>query len=222
MGFKTRIKPSKEAIVRHQRELNTTADVLRMAPQATLITALNRKVRGWANYYRTVVSKAVFAACDHNLFARLLRWARRRHPNKKGWWAYRKYWTTVGADHWVFATPDGYALVHHTRTPIHRHVKVRGTASPYDGNLAYWAQRLRAHPLLTSRVALLLKRQRGCCARCGLLLRGTDILEVDHITPLALGGTTALDNSQVLHAHCHDEKTARVWILSASAHRRYQ
>jgi RNA-directed DNA polymerase len=39
-------------------------------------------------------------------------------------------------------------LVHHADTPIRRHVKVRGSASPYDGNLVYWAQRLRNHPLL--------------------------------------------------------------------------
>ena len=109
-----------------------------------------------------------------------------------------------------FSTPDGLRLVHHADMPIQRHVKVRGKASPYDGNLVYWAQRLRDHPLTSSRVALLLKRQEGRCARCGLLFTDSDrdCIEVDHMIPRSRGGAHDPTNMQALHGHCHDEKTA--------------
>ena len=55
--------------------------------------------------------------------------------------------------------------------------------------------------------AQLLKRQRGKCAWCELYFTSEDTLEVDHIIPKALGGGNALDNLQLLHGHCHDQKT---------------
>ena len=36
---------------------------------------------------------------------------------------------------WKFKAATGYALKRQAATPITRHIKVRGTASPYDGNL---------------------------------------------------------------------------------------
>ena len=72
----------------------------------------------------------------------------------------------------------------------------------------YWSQRLRQHPLTTGRVAILLKRQQGRCAWCGsLFLNRTDI-EVDHVRPRIFNGTTDLTNLQLLHGHCHDQKSA--------------
>ncbi len=79
-------------------------------------------------------------------------------------------------------------LVHHADTPIRRHVKVRGSASPYDGNLVYWAQRLRNHPLTTGRIAILLQRQQGICVSCGLLFTDRESIEVDHVVPRSRGG----------------------------------
>jgi hypothetical protein len=35
-----------------------------------------------------------------------------------------------------------------------------------------------------------------------------DVLEVDHTIPTAFGGKDGYDNWQLLHGHCHDEKTA--------------
>jgi RNA-directed DNA polymerase len=34
-------------------------------------------------------------------------------------------------------------------------------------------------------------------------------MEVDHIIPLAIGGKDVFHNLQLLHRHCHDQKTAR-------------
>ncbi len=78
----------------------------------------------------------------------------------------------------------------------------------YDGNLTYWSTRLGQNPELNKRVATLLKRQKGKCQHCGLIFRDSDKWEVDHIIPLSRGGKDRWDNIQLLHGHCHDEKTA--------------
>jgi RNA-directed DNA polymerase len=106
--------------------------------------------------------------------------------------------------------------VHHADTPIQRHVKVRGTASPFNGDIVYWSQRLRQHPLTTGRIAILLKRQQGRCAGCGSLFLNRADIEVDHVRPRIFNGTTDLTNLQLLHGHCHDQKSA----LDGSATRR--
>ena len=96
----------------------------------------------------------------------------------------------------------------HAETPIIRHVKVKGDASPYDGNLIYWCSRMGKHPEATERVATLLKKQKGKCTHCELYFREEDVLEVDHIIPKTLGGKDQYNNLQMLHRHCHDSKTA--------------
>jgi RNA-directed DNA polymerase len=96
----------------------------------------------------------------------------------------------------------------HELTRIQRFVKVKGTASPYDGNLVYWAKRLKDHPLMASEKARLLSMQNGQCPRCGLYFRDGDLLETDHAIPTALGGRDDISNKWVYHRHCHDEKTS--------------
>jgi RNA-directed DNA polymerase len=210
--YKMLIKPSTQAIKRHHHALRAVVRAHKAAPQKALLVALNPVIRGWAMYYRSVVSKRIFASCDYRLMATLMHWAGRRHGHKSPGWVFRKYWrrNNKARGRLEFSTPDGLRLVHHADMPIQRHVKVRGKASPYDGNLVYWAQRLRDHPLTSSRVALLLKRQEGRCTRCGLLFtdRDRDSIEVDHVIPRSRGGAHDPTNMQALHGHCHDEKTA--------------
>ena len=208
LGFKTLIKPSQEAVKAHMRALKAGIRKLQNAPQGALIGHLNPIVRGWSNYNRTKVAKDAFRRCDHLLYKQLRAWARRRHPNKTPGWIARKYWALDTNAGWTFTAPDKNVLIKHMATPIRRHTKVRGTASPYDGNLLYWAQRLQTHPMLRSRVGALLKLQQGKCAYCGLTLRDGDLLEVDHIIPRSLGGKDEWQNLQLMHRHCHDQKTA--------------
>jgi RNA-directed DNA polymerase len=209
LGFKTLIKPSEEAIKRHVRALRKIVREQQTAPQAGLIAHLNPVIKGWANYYRTVVAKESYVRCDDWLYCKLRYWARRRHPNKTARWVSRKYWAINQGEGWTFKAQDGSKLRKHTATPIKRHVKVSGRASPYDGKLTYWAQRLKDHPLVNSKVGYLLKLQKGKCARCGLYFRDGDLMETDHIIPKSLGGDNRLMNLQLLHRHCHDQKTAQ-------------
>jgi RNA-directed DNA polymerase len=212
LKFVAHIKPSKQAINRHTRALHAVIQKMSAAPQAALIAKLNPLIKGWANYYRTVVAKEVLHSCDSRLFGQLWHWAVRRHPLKNRKWIAARYWNMQPGAKWQFVTKqDGqitFSLARHDTTRIGRHVKVRGNASPYDGNLLYWSQRLINHPLTHAEEARLLRRQGGRCPYCGLRLREEDMREIDHRIPRGAGGSDALANKQVLHRHCHDKKTA--------------
>ncbi len=207
LGFKTIIRPSKEAIKRHILALNQRMKKLRSYPQWKRIKELNPVIWGWSNYYRAVVSSDTFSACDRQVWFQLQSWARRRHSRKKRSWIDAKYWKQVdGRD--TFCTPVGAKLRRHRDTMIQRHEKVRGTASPYDGNLLYWSQRLKAHPLMHARKAKLLHKQQGKCRWCELTFRDEDRLEIEHIDHNHSNNT--LSNLMLLHLHCHDERHAKL------------
>jgi RNA-directed DNA polymerase len=211
LGFKTIIKPSKKAIQNHYQKLKEVINSHITAPQEALIKHLNPMVRGWSNYYSTSVSKEIFAQLDQLMYWKLVKWGKRKHPNKTGKWIARKYWQTIGNRRWAFATRsemNPMQLQSHNETPIVRHVKVKGEASPYDGNLKYWSSRLGEQPGVPSKISKLLKKQKGKCAHCGLFFREEDIVEMDHIIPKSKGGKDTYKNLQLLHRHCHDVKTA--------------
>jgi RNA-directed DNA polymerase len=215
LGFKTIIKPSKKSVKTHIQETNQWMNKLKSAPQEALIKKFNPIIKGWSNYHKTICAKETFARCDWTVHAQTMEWARKRHHNKGKQWIVQKYWHPEEGRRWVFAAPietqEGKSLLRlrrHGQTEIQRHTKVRGKASPYDGNLVYWSQRLKKHPLMGSTKAKLLHIQKGMCPRCGLYFRDEDLLEIDHIIPTALGGKDTLANKWVYHRHCHDEKTA--------------
>ena len=89
-----------------------------------------------------------------------------------------------------------------------RHTKVKGNRTPYDGDLVYWCTRMGQHPQANKVTATLLKRQKGKCTHCGLFFRDEDVIEVDHVIPKSKEGKSKYNNLQLLHRHCHDEKTA--------------
>ncbi|AKE66641.1 Retron-type RNA-directed DNA polymerase [Microcystis aeruginosa NIES-2549] len=211
LGFKTLIKPSAEKVKSHLKKLGEVVNSQKSSPQDALIKRLNPIIRGWSNYYSSVVSSKTFTDCDYYFFEKLKRWAYRRHPMKNKTWIMRKYWHTEGKDNWVFSTRGGknpFKLARHLDTKIVRYVKVKGDKSPYDGDLIYWSSRMGKHPEMPPEKAILLKRQQGRCAYCGLYFQDGDILETDHIIPKSKGGKNNRDNKQLLHRHCHDSKTA--------------
>ncbi|MHC0067690.1 group II intron reverse transcriptase/maturase [Nostoc sp. UIC 10890] len=211
-GFKTIITPSKQKQKVHYDQIASVIEAHKSAPQAALINNLNPVIRGWANYYATVVSKETYSDIDHLMYQKLSTWAKRRHPEKNGGWVSKRYWHSIGGNNWVFATKkEGLTplrLLNHSDTPIVRHVKVKGESSPYDGNLVYWSSRMGKNPEMPKRVATLLKKQKGKCTHCDLFFRENDVLEVDHKIPKSQGGKDSYDNYQLLHRHCHDIKTA--------------
>jgi RNA-directed DNA polymerase len=199
LGFKTIIKPSKDKVKLHRRQLAERIARLRGVPQKDLIGALNPVIKGWCNYYRHVVSKTTFAKADEVLFTMLRRWAFRRHPNKGRCWVVRKYWRRPS---WVFGPPDGFPLASHSSTKIVRHVKVQGGRSLFDGDWAYWVSRMGYYPGISPRLALLLKGQGGKCGYCGLYFTPDALIETHHRDRDRRNNQRG--NLEALHRHCHD------------------
>jgi RNA-directed DNA polymerase len=136
LGYKTLIKPSKEAIRRQARKLGDIQRACQADSQERLIRQLNPVIRGWSNYYRTVVAKVAFNHCDHADFNMTRAWARRKHPRKNMYWIKDRYWKTDKTHKWLFRDQHGHTLRNHGDTQIRRHVKVKGNASPLRWELA--------------------------------------------------------------------------------------
>ncbi|WP_079678194.1 group II intron reverse transcriptase/maturase [Planktothrix sp. PCC 11201] len=213
LGFTTLITPSKAKIKAHLVKIAEVIDTHKTSPQAALISKLNPIIRGWSNYYSTVVSKETFSKVDNLTYDKLRAWARTRG---KGNINKDKYWRTVNDRNWCFSTENGLKLIAHTDTPIVRHIKVKSEASPFDGNWIYWSKRRGEYPETPKRVATLIKKQKGICLHCGLYFTSTDKVEIDHIKPTTLGGKDTYENWQLLHKHCHDTKTANDGSLTKS------
>ena len=137
LGFKTIIKPSKEAIKRHTRVLKQTIRLYRNASQEKLIEILTPKIRAWSNYYDSVVSSRVFGKLDNILFYQLLRWGYYCAPMQGKKQVVEKHWGVDKGKGWKFMTSKGKQLRWHKDTPIKRLVRLQGNKSPYDGDWAY-------------------------------------------------------------------------------------
>ena len=206
LGFRTLITPTKEAYKKHQSKLKTTIKDKKIEGQAELIGKLNPIIRGWMNYYKTSDISTVggHSNQDNDLYHKLRSWSRRRC--KTDWKAaYAKYWNYVivkGKKVIRFSTREGnngfYLIKHNDTSCSNRFVKVKGSASPYDGNLSYWATRMGRHPEMDSLKASLLKKQKGKCTHCGLYIRNGDIKETDHTTAKKLNGKNVYSNYQLL------------------------
>ncbi|HEY5877950.1 MAG TPA: group II intron maturase-specific domain-containing protein [Nakamurella sp.] len=139
------IKPSQDAVRRIRRRLADEMRNLRGSNAMAVIARLNPIVRGWAAYYRGVVSSKVFTALDHHMWWLTYRWARRSHPKKSKRWIVRRYFGRFNKsrnDRWIFGARDEPIndrgdvpyLVKFAWTRIVRHQLVAGGASPDDPN----------------------------------------------------------------------------------------
>jgi RNA-directed DNA polymerase len=172
------IKPSEAAVRRLRTRLADEMRTLRGSNAAAVLAALNPVIRGWAAYYRGVVSSNIFSELDDYTWKLTWRWAKRTHSGKPKRWVAHRYFGRFDKfrnDRWVFGNRAGADergsvphLVKFSWTPITRHQMVTGTASPDDPDLAdYWnARRQRVKPPLDSYNLRLLTRQDGRCPLC--------------------------------------------------------
>ncbi len=175
------IKPSKAAIRRHRERLRAELRSLRGANAVMVLQRLAPIVRGWATYYRTVVSSQAFAKLDSYMWQLTYKWAKHTHPKKSKHWIINRYFGRFNKsrqDYWVFGDrSSGAYLVKHAWMKIVRHQMVKGESSPDDSALAeYWVSRRRraAPPPLDDLSLRMLKKQQGVCPSCGQLLLYAD------------------------------------------------
>jgi len=233
LGFNVRrysgkllIKPSKAAIRRIRQKLRAEMRSLRGANAAGVLRAVNPVVRGWAAYYRGVVSNRIFSNLDAYMWRLAYRWARHTHPNKSKWWTVDRYfgqYNKARQDRWVFGDhASGLYLHKFSWTKIVRHVMVKGAASPDDPSLAqYWADRRRKMTTPLGRSTLrLLHKQGGRCPLCGDFLLHADhqprspgeweqwirttrrAIRKQHIAAAGQHGTSDDEQLRLVHTHC--------------------
>lgn len=147
LGFNVRkyhgkllIKPARNNVLSFLKEIRRLIKENTTTSTEVLIRQLNARIRGWANYYRHVVSKNTFDLVDHRIFEAIWRWTMRRHTGKGKRWLRKKYFRSEGLRHWIFSTKvkdetgdsQYLDLFRASSVAIKRHIKIRAKANPLD------------------------------------------------------------------------------------------
>jgi RNA-directed DNA polymerase len=205
------IKPSKTSLKHIKGEIHEIISTHKSVSATTLIVLLNPVIRGWANYFKHVVSKKVFDSLQDYIWKRLWGWATRRHPKKSKGWVKKRYFTQIAGNQWVFTDGKGKTMFNPAKVPIIRHVKIRKDCNPYDKDWEeYVEQRVQrlAKETMSRKAVSLWMRQKGVGPWCksGLDLENQHI---HHIVFKCHGGGDRLDNRMLLHDVCHRQLHAQ-------------
>ena len=211
------IKPAKASQQAFLQKVKALLDASQAVSTQTLLQQLNPLLRGWAHYYRTVVSTQVFAYCDYRLYQMRWHWAKRRHRAKRAHWVKAKYFTQRDQRRWVF-TDGRQDLFPMAAVPIIRHVKVQGRRSPHRAaDVAYFVRR-RQQLLATRWTGLQQRVAAKTDGRCALCSRPITEDPRSHgqsdresgirfhpMIPSSLRGQATLANLCVTHRWCQQQ-----------------
>lgn len=212
------IKPQKGKVLAFCKNIANTLSNMKTNTQEEIINKLNPLLRGFANYYRGVVSKETFSYISHRVWQYLWRWALRRHPNKSKEWVKNRYFKRYGGIDWTFmchgtgrnGKDKTYILYNISKTPIVRHIKVKGQSSSDDPTLReYWHNRSikngKNYWVKGSKYEQIAKQQNWKCPICGDSLFNVEEIETHHIIPVKDGGSDDTENLIHLHKACHKQ-----------------
>jgi RNA-directed DNA polymerase len=225
LGFNARcykekllIKPQKAKVLAFCKKVGSIIKSMKTVKQKVLINKLNPILRGFANYYRTVVSKETFQYISHRVWSYLWNWCKRRHLQRRLKWVKKKYFHVVNGVDWTFCCmTEGRKgkekplyLYNIAKTPIVRHTKIKGTSSPFDAELdSYWSKRNaktgKTYWAKGSKYDQVAKNQNYKCPICGQFLINGEDVETHHTIPVKDGGSDDTENLIHLHAACHKQ-----------------
>uniref|UniRef100_A0AB39A642 Reverse transcriptase domain-containing protein n=1 Tax=Borodinellopsis insignis TaxID=3229915 RepID=A0AB39A642_9CHLO len=183
---------------------------------AEVIRQLNPVIRGWANYFRRSDAATYKKVAWYNkrLYIIVSNWQKRQYHTRK---KLATLWKTVGNNTWRFYSKSkvksGKKLVEKefvllnygcVSWSVNTYTAIKADSSPYDGNDTYWVQRTNS---ASRKAETLIRKQKGICPLCNRKLSALDLVQVDHKTPRALGGTEESANLQAVHKECHAIKT---------------
>ena len=216
-GGKLLTKPSKKKVLTFCQRIGEEIKGLNGKEQEIVIRKLNPLLRGFANYYKGVVSKEIFSYISYRVWQYLWKWGKRRHPQKNKKWVKDRYFQTIKGNKWMFVCKSErrrkrtmLTLYPIAKTPIERHIKVKGNASPDDPSLKeYWEKRHqkngKSYWEKGTKYYEVAKIQNWKCPICGEPLLNGEKIETHHILPVAKGGLDDVDNLQHLHSSCHKQ-----------------
>lgn len=231
--YKVKVIPSKASQKKLLDKVKTVLGKSKAASSYDLIQTLRPIILGWANYFKYCECKEVFSVLTHKIFLKLRAWVFRRDTRNCKTTIKQKYFPSGNTynfdghahqDNWILVgkkkIKDDWVdthLPHIVWVVSKNHTKVQGEKSPFDGDHIYWAKRSRKYSIYPTRTQNLMKMQGFKCALCKQNFSQLDKLEIDHITPRALGGLDEYSNLQLLHLHCHIKKTKGDLILIQEA-----
>ena len=225
-AYKVKIHPSRRSkarIIQHTRDIIQRN---KSASSFSLINLLNSQIIGWANYFRYFECSEEFSKIDYIIFNQVRAWVFRRKSKglksrralKLKYFPEGKTYHFRGKDYknnWILAgkssIKDGKLeenfLPKMAWVDSAQYVRIKGKASPYDGNHLYWAKRTEKYSGFNHRVSKLIRIQNGSCVRCGVSFTPEDHIEVDHIISRSKGGSDKYKNLQAIHKDCHIQKS---------------
>lgn len=136
---KTLQMPTDKAVSGIKQKLHETMLKNLNAKPKELILQLNSILRGWVNYHKHIVSKAVFQDIDFHLWKLLGKWCKRRHANKSWKWIRQKYFSASNElCSFAAITPTKKGgkikilkIFRAAKVPIIRHNKINSSANPF-------------------------------------------------------------------------------------------
>lgn len=206
------IKPSRHSVKSLLDKIKVLVAGNKTVPAWMLIAAINPLIRGWANYHRHVVSKAVFSYVDSQIWKKIWRWCVRRHPRKSKRWIHSKYFKSHGMRNWVFSGSDSggkeYELFSAMSIPVKRHIKIRAEANPYEVRWESYFEKRLDYLWIESlqgrrKIVTLWRKQNQVCPLCGLRITQETGWNIHHRIKKVLGGGDGLTNLLLLHPNCH-------------------
>ena len=227
--YRVKIHPSKESKNRILDRIRKIIQSNKSASSYSLILQLSSPIIGWANYFQYSECQTDFSNMDYAIFGQIRAWAFRRRSKglqsrtqiKEKYFPSGNTYTFRGnsyQNNWILTgkTMDkGTGKLKQNFLPkmswvkLTQHIKIKGTASPYDGNHVYWAQRTAKYSGYSFRISKLIQLQNGCCKICGIPFTPMDVIETDHIIPRSKGVPDKYSNLQALHKHCHIQKSLK-------------
>lgn len=218
----TKICPSKQNQKQLIRRIGDLCRKCRSIATYDLIHLLRPILIGWGNYFRFSECKDIFSKIDMLTFKILRSWVFRRDRKngrqkvKEKYFPSKKTYIFNGKEHkdnWILAGTK--KLTGNEISDIYlpklawiestKFVSVRGNESVYNGNDVYWTT--RTEKWAGFRELTLLKRQKGKCILCGGLILDKRV-RIEHVVYRTNEEKDSSDNMQLLHTHCHSQKTA--------------
>jgi RNA-directed DNA polymerase len=202
---KIQIEPSKKSVELIKSKVKAICKSSGQLTQSQMIDRLNPVLRGWANYHRHIICGKTYSQVNSYVWFRLMRWAKRRHPEKSGIWVAKRYFRNVRGSTWTFKDKvTGNTLIRlNNDIRTYRHIKIQGDANPFD---AEWDGYFQNREMLikmkseSNYFGKISKQQDGKCPHCKQTLLDEDKYHLHHVD----GDKTnrGIKNILMLHKVC--------------------
>ena len=193
--------PSEKAIDRFITEIKETISTYKKS-QRSLITLLNQKLRGWANYHKFSDAEDAFRRVDTAVQTALLEAALAKHPKMDKSKVIAKYWYKEpdGTHSYCLPQDKSVKVIRLADTVLIHHQKIKTNANPFlDTDYVETRTHEREINNVSGSYRAIWERQGGLCYYCGRPIlpdhpRTTVVLDLDK--------PPSVKNSAYIHKLC--------------------